>query len=171
MNLLSKPSDIQTLILQDDGIIPNHPDWPVILYIGVLRENPEDVERIFNQNEWGNSWTNGVFNYHHYHSNTHEVLGIIRGSVTLQLGGKQGHTVTLKAGDVVILPAGTGHKRLESSIDFQVVGAYPKGMSYNIRIGDLTDRPQVLEEIRSVSPPETDPLYGKKGLLLELWNN
>lgn len=167
---LSRHTEIQIIDLRDDGVIPNHPKWPVILYIGALRENPDNAEEIFNEHDWGNSWTNGVFNYHHYHSDTHEVLGVICGSVTLQLGGEQGEIVNLEAGDVVVLPAGTGHKRVSSSADFQIVGAYPKEMDYNTHTSDSTDRPLVLEEIQSVPLPETDPLFGEKGPLLDHWS-
>ncbi len=166
---LPRPLEIQTMYLRDGGTIPNHPHWPVLLYIGALRDNPKKVERIFNDHDWRNSWTNGVFSYHHYHSNTHEVLGVVSGSATLQLGGEQGDSVTLQAGDVVVLPAGTGHRKVSSSADFQIVGAYPKGIAYNTHTSDSADLPQVLEEIRSVPIPETDPLYGEKGPLLEYW--
>jgi uncharacterized protein YjlB len=160
---------VKTLYCHDDGLFPNNPDLPVVLYVGALKENPEQTEAIFNRHNWLNSWTNGVFNYHHYHSNAHEVLGIISGSATLQLGGEHGQQVAVQTGDVVVLPAGTAHKRLASSFDFKVVGAYPNGMDYNLRKGQAGERPEVLKEISRVPIPATDPVYGETGPLIEHW--
>jgi uncharacterized protein YjlB len=163
-------TDVKTFKFEDDGMIPNNPVLPVLLYVGALRGKTGQTEKIFNSHNWLGSWTNGVFDYHHYHSNTHEVLGVISGSAVLQLGGGDGKQVSVQKGDVIVLPAGTGHKRLSSSDDFQVVGAYPAGMDYNMHKGEAGERPRVLEEIKRVPIPETDPVYGKEGPLIQLWN-
>lgn len=163
--------NIRTYRFKDDGMIPNHPNWPVILYPGVLRSREQEIEAVFNKNNWRNSWTGGVFSYHHYHSNTHEVLGVMSGSVKLQLGGEQGITVTAAAGDVILLPAGTGHKKIEASHDFQVVGAYPDGMQHNTHTGEPGERPKVLQDIKQVSLPAQDPVFGSDGPLPNHWGS
>ncbi len=162
-------AEINTYYFKDDGTIPNNPDLPVMVYKGVLRDEPEETEGIFNRNGWLNSWTNGVFGYHHYHSISHEVLGVASGSAVLQLGGERGRKVELTAGDVVVLPAGTGHKRISATPDFRVVGAYPDGMDYDVCTGDPGERPRVLDHIRLVPLPGTDPLYGASGPLMDAW--
>ena len=52
----------------------------------------EDLERIFRQvfteNGWGGLWTDGIFGYHLFHSNAHEVLGVIEDTAILVLGGR-----------------------------------------------------------------------------------
>jgi uncharacterized protein YjlB len=161
---------VQTFYLKDDGIMPNNPDLPVILYQGALKNQERQAEKIFNQHNWTNSWTNGVFDYHHYHSDTHEVLGVISGSAVLQLGGEQGQSVELQAGDVAVLPAGTAHKRLSSSSNFRIVGAYPNGMEYNLYTGKAGERTKALEEMKHVPVPGTDPVFGETGPLLEHWS-
>ncbi|MWV46416.1 cupin domain-containing protein [Paenibacillus sp. HJL G12] len=140
-----------------------------MVYKGVLRDEPMETESIFNQNGWLNSWKNGVFSYHHYHSIAHEVLGVVSGSAVLQLGGERGQKFELAAGDVVVLPAGTGHKKISATSDFSVVGAYPGGMDYNLCTGEPDERPRVLEDIRNVPLPGTDPLYGARGPLMDAW--
>ncbi len=166
----SSPSHaVHTYLFTDDGTIPNHPTLPVIIYTGALAHSPEQTESVFNRNGWLNSWTNGVFDYHHYHSNSHEVLGVIRGEATLRLGGEHGQTFTLQAGDVVVLPAGTGHRRLSASNDFRIVGAYPQGMSYNTRTGKPEEQEQSRKEIAHVPIPDTDPVYGEDGPLVQHW--
>lgn len=160
---------IETFMLPPDGLLPNNPVLPVIVYHGALRENPEETERIFNDNGWLNSWQNGVFSYHHYHSNAHEVLGVISGSASLQLGGDAGRTLAVSAGDVLVLPAGTAHKLLHSSAGFRVAGAYPGGTDYNTRRATPDDLAAALPEIAQVPLPDSDPAYGKAGPLLEAW--
>lgn len=166
-----KTTHLETSVyyFKDDGVIPNNPELPVILYPGALRGEEQNTEKIFNKHNWRNSWTGGVFPYHHYHSNSHEVLGVIKGSVKLHIGGEKGIILTATAGDILVLPAGTGHKKLESSPDFQLVGAYPDGMSYNTHTGDKEERPQVLGEIARVPVPDKDPLLGAEGPLLVHW--
>ncbi|MBY6036558.1 cupin domain-containing protein [Fictibacillus nanhaiensis] len=160
--------DVKTLFFTDDGKIPNHPSLPVLLYVGELKE-PENALHIFSENGWTNGWENGVFDYHHYHSNTHEVLGVISGEAEILLGGENGVSVNVAAGDVVVLPAGTGHKKMNASPDFRVAGAYPNGIEHNLKKGNPVERPSVLDDIMLVPLPDRDPVFGKEGPLLNLW--
>lgn len=159
---------VRSFFLTDRGDIPNNPRLPVIFYEGVFKDGL-DMEAAFARHNWTNSWSGDVFDYHHYHSNTHEVLGVKSGSATVLLGGDDGERLELKAGDVVVLPAGTGHKKLESTDDFEVVGAYPNGMSYNLWKRDPQGRAQSLDEIANVPVPDMDPIYGEDGPLLHKW--
>ncbi|ULL13591.1 cupin domain-containing protein [Paenibacillus sp. H1-7] len=155
---------------QDDGVIPNHPRFPVLIYSGVFTDLDSDQAlSVFHRNRWLNSWINGVFDFHHYHSNVHEVLGVLSGYAELQIGGENGKLLEVKRGDVIVLPAGTGHKRISSGSGFRVAGAYPEGMSYNLKTGKNNERPQVLEEIRNVPLPVKDPVYGDNGPMFQYW--
>lgn len=167
---MSEKHSVQIFHFEDNGSIPNNPNLPVILYPEALIDKPEWCESVFNGNGWRNSWENGVFNYHHYHSNTHKVLGVTHGSILIRLGGEDGKSFDLKAGDVIVLPAGTGHKRITASDDFRIVGAYPDGMDYNTRIENDGKHDASVREIAEVPLPRTDPVYGDKGPLLENWN-
>ena len=161
--------DVKTFIFDDDGKIPNNQKLPVILYPEVLKDRSADMEQHFNKHNWLNSWANGVLDQHHYHSNAHEVLGVISGSALLQLGGEHGKQTEVTAGDVIVLPAGTGHKRIRASSDFKIAGAYPDGMEYDMRKGNPEDRPEVLQNIKDVPLPDQDPVFGEDGPLIELW--
>lgn len=161
---------VQTFLFRDDGTFPNHGRLPVLLYPGVLREQTNRTERIFNVNRWLNSWTGGVFDYPHYHSNTHEVLGVVSGTATLRLGGERGQELPVHPGDVIILPAGTALQRIKASPDLQVVGAYPEGSDYNLYTGKPDERVRAREEIPDVPVPETDPVFGKVGPLKQYWS-
>lgn len=157
----------------DDGFIPNHPRLPLIIYQGAVRLpdefDPAAVfEDLFERHGWGESWRNGVFDYPHYHSRIHEVLGIARGHARIQFGGGQGKVIEVRGGDVAVLPAGTGHQRLGASDDFLVVGAYPPFGAYDV-CTKPEDRPAALTAIPTVRPPNEDPVYGSRGPLLRLW--
>ena len=157
---------------RDDGRIPNNPTLPLLFYPGVL--GGEDAARCrerLAQNGWGGSWVDGVFPYHHYHSTSHEVLCVVRGEARITFGGAEGETVEVRAGDVVVIPAGVGHCNEGASDDFSVVGAYPRGQEgYDLRTGEEGERPAVLENIRGVPLPESDPLFGGDGPLVRRWS-
>jgi uncharacterized protein YjlB len=158
-----------TLRFKDDGLIPNHPIWPMIIYRGAValpdQFDPAAVfEDLFQSNGWGDSWRDGIYDYVHYHSRIHEVLGIARGRGKVQFGGVHGRTLTLKAGDVAILPAGTGHQCLSASKDFLVIGAYPPFGAYD-ECKNNADHKRALTTIPKVARPRKDPIYGPGGLL------
>ena len=159
--------------LTDDGRIPNHPTLPLLIYAQALDVSSPDpaafAETVFRRNGWGGSWRNGIYDFHHYHSTAHEVLAVVCGEATVQLGGEDGITVTVLAGNVLVLPAGTGHKRLNASRNLLVVGAYPPGQEWDLCRGDPGERSQVLANIQAVPLPETDPIFGHEGPLVTAW--
>ncbi len=157
----------------DDGKIPNNPKLPLLIYRNVVRFTESNraaiVEDLFASNRWTNSWRNGIYSFHHYHSNTHEVLGVFQGKASVVLGGENGVTTEVAAGDVIILPAGTGHRNVGSSFDFRVVGAYPDGTDWDLCRGDLSERPLAERKTAQVPRPEMDPVFGENGPLFEYW--
>lgn len=161
----------ETFYFQDDGTIPNN-KLPVLVYRNYFskrgKEGAEWLEKEFASNDWSNSWRNGVYDYHHYHSNTHEVLGIYEGTALLQLGGEKGEKLEVSAGDVLIIPAGVAHKNLGSD-NFKVVGAYPGGRDHDMNTGRENERPEADKNIANVPLPENDPVGGKEGDLKMIW--
>lgn len=151
-----------TLLLDPGETMPNS-RLPVLIY----RAEAGGFEKLFASNGWVGIWRNGVYDYDHYHSNAHEVLGVEAGRATLQLGGKEGQSIDVSSGDVIVLPAGTGHRRLSRSADFSVVGAYPRGQSSYDLCRDRT--PEAELRITKVEMPKSDPVRGAKGPLLSLW--
>ncbi|HET6864985.1 MAG TPA: cupin domain-containing protein [Solirubrobacteraceae bacterium] len=123
----------ETYTFDDDGSIPNS-SLPVLVYAGALDSDAgtRAYEELFAGNGWLGAWRDGIYPFHHFHSTAHEVLGIAAGSAEVMLGGPGGRRFELAAGDVVVLPAGTGHCNLGSSPDLLVVGAYPNGMDWDL---------------------------------------
>ena len=153
----------------DDGAIPNSP-LPALVYHGVeAATQAADCEALFGANGWGGHRRSGILYEHHFHSTAHEALGIVAGRASVMLGGPGGERFAIGAGDVLVLPAGTGHCRLESSGDLLVVGAYPPGQAWDMRYGDPGEHDEVLANIAAVALPQTDPVLGADGPLVELW--
>ncbi len=173
MPIATKAPAPVTLRFADDGSIPNNA-LPLVLYRGAIdlagSPDPEKlIERTFAANGWGDMWRNGIYPYVHYHSMIHEAMGIARGRARVRFGGDNGEALDVTAGDVVILPAGTGHQRLTQSAELVVIGAYPPAGKFNLRRGSRAEHTAALASIPEVPPPATDPVFGPEGPLVALW--
>ncbi|WP_455924057.1 cupin [Pseudomonas putida] len=162
---------VQTLHLQRNTWVPNSPRLPVLIYPQAIDAQGSDLaarlEQRFTANGWPPQWRYGVFTYHHYHTEGHEVLGVASGQARLMLGGPEGHVLQVSAGDVLLLPAGTGHCNLGSSDDFLVVGAYPPGQHADICRAAPTAAQQA--RIDSLPFPDQDPVQGQQGAVSQYW--
>ena len=164
----------RTLRFADDGVTPNNSRLPFVVYKSAVRVagawDPAAVlEELFRTNGWESSWRNGIYSYLHYHSRIHEVLGIARGQARVRFGGDTGKELDVKAGDVAVLPAGTGHQLMMASEDLLVVGAYPPGGTYDLFRGTPEEHARALKSIPKVPLPKADPVYGPGGPLTRLW--
>ena len=172
MSVASAGAKPLTFLFEDDGLVPNNP-LPFLVYkdaVDVKNDHPEKtIENLFGANGWGAMWRNGIFDYLHYHSTVHEVLGVARGSARVQFGGDRGKALQISAGDVAILPAGTGHQCLSASRDFCVIGAYPPGPQMHVTLPTPENHAKALQTIPEVKLPKTDPVMGTDGPLVRLW--
>ncbi len=172
MRVVSEDIEPLTFVFEDDGLVPNNP-MLVLVYkqaISVDNDHPEKtIEGLFGANGWGEMWRNGVYDYLHYHATVHEVLGVARGHARVRFGGDAGKAVEIAAGDVAILPAGTGHQCLSASEDFCVIGAYPPGAKMHVTLPTPENYRKALKTIPEVKLPKTDPVRGENGPLARLW--
>ena len=83
--------------------------------------------------------------------------------MSVKLGGEAGHLFRLKAGDMLVLPAGVGHRRVGGDDGLRVIGAYPPGQSHF----DMKRRGR---SIPKVPLPSTYPFYGDDGPLVKVWS-
>ncbi len=165
-----KKVEVERLQLSPNGWMPNNERLPVMLYRRAFDSAGDAalrMEQTFQANSWPPQWRNGVYDFHHYHSTAHEVLGFAAGSATLMLGGEGGHTVTVSAGDVAVLPTGTGHCRISADGEFLVIGAYPVNQHWDIcrAAPDVEAR----ERMRTLRFPASDPVSGRDGALVSAW--
>lgn len=164
--------DILAFYFDNDGIIPNN-HLPVLIYKNAMQYlGIKEFALSFSNHGWANNWQDIILPYDHFHSNTHEVLGLKSGNAQLMIGGKNGKVVQVEAGDVLIIPAGVGHHALDNSVDYQFVGGYPNGANWNLKICLTVDDGQsIMEEIAQIPLPENDPIFGKGGPLFDYWKS
>jgi uncharacterized protein YjlB len=168
--------DVNFHLLGPSGSIPNHSRWPLLVYPAAVEISGPDpalaFEELFDANHWPAAWRNGVYPFHHFHTTAHEALGVYSGEVTVLFGGDDGVTITARPGDVVVLPAGMGHKKIASRGSLGIVGAYPEGQSADMNVAKLAHAArsaQAEEAVARVPRPSHDPVFGTTGPLLELW--
>lgn len=165
---------VETFRFDGDGEVPNNPRLPLVVYRQAVPSSRHGeaaawLEQTFAANGWIDGWRNGIFPFRHFHTGTHEVLGIARGRATVEFGGAGGRTVSVAAGDVVVLPAGTSHRRIDASADLLVVGAYPRDSRIDQdRPGEI-DMETARRAVAAVALPERDPVRGEAGAVMELW--
>lgn len=164
----------QSLFLERRHWVPNNPVLPVLIYRRAIVAPPGDdtaeaMERCFEANGWPPRWRNGIYSYHHYHATAHEVLGFAAGSARVALGGPGGPELDFATGDVLVLPAGTGHCKISASDDLLVIGAYPPGQDGDIA-RDAPDAATV-DRMLVLAFPQSDPLAGAGGPLPDLWRS
>lgn len=160
-------------LLPGEGSFPNNGHLALLVYRNAFRIEEKDSGKsildLFESNGWSNAWRAGVYDYHHYHSITHEVLGVIQGSARIQFGGPSGISLLVEAGDVIIIPAGVAHKNLGGEENFKCIGAYPEGKNYDMNYGKPEERPKADENIKNVPLPESDPVFGINGPVIKEW--
>jgi uncharacterized protein YjlB len=160
-------------LLKPSGAVPNHPRWPLLVYQEAVEIGVDDpavaFEHLFGTNHWPAAWRNGVYGFHHFHTTAHEALGVYSGEVTVQFGGEGGLTLTARPGDVIVLPAGVGHKKISSRGRLGIVGAYPAGQSADMNVAKLARGAASADAVARVPLPECDPVYGANGPLFEHW--
>jgi uncharacterized protein YjlB len=164
--------EVETFRLNASGDIPNS-ELPLILYKRALPpdlQNPGGCQALFARNNWRGNWVDGIFDYWHFHVTGHEALGCVAGSAKVGFGGDGGIEAEFQAGDIVVIPAGVGHKRLSERRDgFTVVGGYPPGQDGAIsRPGDMP-LDEARRRIAALALPRSDPLSGNEGPLISAW--
>ena len=174
MNSKASRNALECFRFEDDGLVPNNPTLAFVVFRRAIEvdgsADPEaTIEQIFQSHGWGGLWRNGVYPFVHYHSRIHEALGIARGRAKVRFGGKKGVEVDLHAGDVAVLPAGTGHQCLWASPDLVVIGAYPSTGQFDLCRGGRAEHAESLLSIPAVPLPATDPVHGENGPLIDLW--
>jgi uncharacterized protein YjlB len=158
-----------TFVFEDDGTIPNS-RLPLLAYQAAVPADAAAIERLFAANHWPPAWRDGVHPFHHFHSTAHEVLGVARGEASVLFGGPNGQVLTVRAGDVVVVPAGVAHCNQGQSSDLLIVGAYPdNGPGPDLRRGKAGEHDAAAQAVAAVPMPEADPVMGMDGGLVRLW--
>lgn len=159
-------------MISSDDYFPGNLHYPLLIYKQIsweMHEPPQTIQDRLAKNDWSHSWVDSIYDFHHYHSNTHEVLVIISGNCQVQFGGEHGPIYTVHPGDVVIIPAGVAHKSLSMNPHFRCIGAYPFDVEYDMNHGNKEEYPKAIEAIKHVGLPKKDPIFGENGLLFNYW--
>lgn len=159
----------ERFLFGDDGAIPNS-RLPLLVYRGAFPADPGIIERNLAAHRWRPAWRDGVHPFHHFHANTHEALGVARGQATVLFGGPNGQELSVRAGDLVIVPAGVGHCDKSHSPDLLIVGAYPDNAPRPDQYrGKPGEHDAAIVKIAAVPRPAADPVSGTGDPLFRLW--
>lgn len=159
--------------LQDGGWCPNNASLPLLVYRraadGETGALASYFESLFGRHGWPPAWRYTIYDYPHFHSTSHEVIGIYRGNAEIRFGDEAGFTALLCPGDVVIIPAGVSHERLSASSDFHGVGAYPEGARVDEQTPDSEELAAARTRAARVPIPSMDPVLGHNGFIQKMW--
>jgi uncharacterized protein YjlB len=164
-------SEPQTFRFEPDEGIPNN-SLPLVCWKGRLPGEARSgggAAALFLRNGWQGTWVYTVFPYWHFHTRGHEALACVSGRARIGFGGDHGITTDVEQGDVCVIPGGVGHKRVESSEDFQMAGCYPPGQEGDIvKPGDIAVE-AAAQLIARLALPETDPITGLTDGVVAAW--
>jgi len=166
---------VQTFYLKPTKLVPNSP-LPVLYYPGAF---PSDVTATtistrFRQNKWAPQWEFGMYKQAHFHTTTHEALGVFRGSARVRFGVSDKESmsaedasnaieVDVRAGDVIVVPCGVAHGCVEEMGGFTMVGAYPEGAKqWDLNYGG--EGKELQAKLPAMDPVLGDSDEGLKGL-------
>jgi uncharacterized protein YjlB len=113
---------------------------------------------LFQRNDWPPQWRDGVYDFHHYHSTAHEVLGFAGGHATLMLGGENGRRLEAHAGDVAVLPTENGHCKLEAAPTFS--SSVPTRRKQRWDICRSVPSKEAIDRMRHLPFSKSDPVAG-----------
>jgi uncharacterized protein YjlB len=149
-------------MLGSDEWVPNNAKLPVLIYRNAVPFDAVDIagafDSLFRSNGWIPAWRGTIHHEPHYHPYAHEAMGVTHGSATLRIGGPRGRKVLVDAGDALLLPAGTGHCRLDNVGRLDLVIAYPPDQSDDAR--KCIPTAAELHAIESLPYPLNDPIFG-----------
>ncbi|RSL62146.1 hypothetical protein CEP53_004861 [Fusarium sp. AF-6] len=161
--------------------------FPVLVYRGVLPEPHDEVSttELLESHGWTKKQgTWGTITVKHFHPNTHECYGVFQGESELIFGAggaddeNAGVKCHVKAGDVVVVPAGVAHasvdeddKTKNKSEKYRYIGVYPDGSpKWRSEFGKTPlEGRELVDEISGVPIPSQDPVAGPEGALLRIW--
>ena len=152
-------ADPETHVFADDGVFPNS-RLPVLIYRGVLATpDAAAFEEMFEATA-GPPRGGTVSTRCTTTTAPRTRCSASTGPRDRAPRRRRGTSVTLVAGDVVVIPAGVAHKNDGASADFRVVGAYPVGTSPDMQYGKPGERPGTDRNIARVGLPAGDPVRG-----------
>jgi uncharacterized protein YjlB len=160
---------LETLASSPNGMVPNS-RLPVLIHRNAVTADQDTdlasaIEASFRRHNWLNNWRYpGIYDYYHFHSTSHEVLGVAHGQMKLRLFGEGGSDVDLVAGDILVMPAGVSHIYLDGSSDILVVGGYPDGRDWDLMRDEHVseaERRDAIKRIMTLPIPNRDPVTGE----------
>ena len=184
------PSGPETYTLAPTPHVPNSP-YPVLVYraaIPAAARSVAAVKALIEPHAWLHGGTWKAIRTIHFHSVTHECYAVLRGASVLLLGrgpldpersggsGDEdtpfGVEVEVRAGDVVVVPAGVSHASLSDDGAYEYAGLYPKGSprwDNNWCKAGPEETAEKAKTARAVPVPECDPVFGEGGPLVKIW--
>jgi len=147
------------------GMLPNS-RFPLLVHRGAVPGGgAEAVIGRLTANGWYNNWRwPGIYTYRHFHTTTHECLGVASGWMEIEVFGDGGPHLRLETGDILVMPAGVSHMMTGNSPDNLMVGGYPDGRDWdNVQQDKLTEtlRRQAAKRIMMLPIPTRDPATGQ----------
>jgi uncharacterized protein YjlB len=153
---------------------PTIPDSRWLIYQGAVTftsgfDHATIIDRLFESNGWSRSWRDTVYDFVHYHSQVHEVMGVAMVTAN-RVRWEQGASSRRETWRRNILSAGSGHRLIEFSRNFLVVGAYPERCTYD-KCTDSRERLNAVKRVARVAKPAKDLVYGQNGPLMQRWRS